>query len=48
MSGSTDDASTPRDPRAAADARLSAFFERSTRETTGEKKLLLARVALGR
>eukprot|EP01043_Picozoa_sp_COSAG02_P058999 COSAG02_NODE_7441_length_3011_cov_8.016827_2_plen_257_part_00 len=31
----------------AADARLSAFFERTTRENHGLKKLLLARVALG-
>jgi hypothetical protein len=31
----------------AADARLSAFFERGTRDSTGQKKLLLARVALG-
>eukprot|EP01047_Picozoa_sp_COSAG01_P034794 COSAG01_NODE_2631_length_7340_cov_35.191686_8_plen_383_part_00 len=31
----------------AADARLSAFFERSTRAEHGEKKLILARVALG-
>eukprot|EP01043_Picozoa_sp_COSAG02_P012097 COSAG02_NODE_459_length_21908_cov_5.444725_10_plen_864_part_00 len=30
-----------------ADARLSAFFERSTRDSTGEKKIILARVALG-
>ena len=32
----------------AADARLSAYFERDTRDAAGEKKLLLARVALGR
>ena len=31
----------------AADARLSAYFERSTRDSTGEKKIILARVALG-
>ena len=31
----------------AADARLSAFFERGTRDRQGEKKLILARVALG-
>jgi hypothetical protein len=31
----------------AADARLSAFFERSTRAEHGEKRLILARVALG-
>jgi hypothetical protein len=32
----------------AADAHLSAYFERSTRDSTGEKKLILARVALGK
>lgn len=31
----------------AADARLAAFFQRSTRENTGQKQLILARVALG-
>eukprot|EP01046_Picozoa_sp_COSAG06_P000891 COSAG06_NODE_26_length_32102_cov_250.952911_6_plen_384_part_00 len=31
----------------AADARLSAFFERSTRNAHGEKTIILARVALG-